>query len=68
MATVDKVCKEEANSFSMFNPDIVRGLYIRGLIYFDVPIYPDDRLKGVSSVFMYCSMLISFTLMSRSKV
>ncbi|WOK96079.1 protein FAM91A1-like isoform X2 [Canna indica] len=45
MATIDKVCKEEANSYVLFDPDIVRGLYRRGLMYFDVPVYPDDRFK-----------------------
>ncbi|KAK9271195.1 hypothetical protein L1049_026785 [Liquidambar formosana] len=45
MATIDKICKEEANSFILFDPDIVKGLYRRGLIYFDVPVYPDDRFK-----------------------
>ncbi|OUZ99593.1 FAM91 [Macleaya cordata] len=45
MATIDKVCKEEANSFVLFDPEIVRGLFRRGLIYFDVPVYPDDRFK-----------------------
>lgn len=44
-ATIDKVCKEEGNSFMAFDPDIVKGLYRRGLIYFDVPVYPDDRFK-----------------------
>jgi len=46
MATIDKVCKEEANSFILFDPDIVKGLYQRGLIYFDVPVHSDDRFKG----------------------
>ncbi|XP_057469977.1 uncharacterized protein LOC130758963 isoform X2 [Actinidia eriantha] len=45
MATIDKVCKEEANSFILFDPEIIKGLYRRGLIYFDVPVYPDDRFK-----------------------
>uniref|UniRef100_A0A5B7A4E7 Protein FAM91A1 n=2 Tax=Davidia involucrata TaxID=16924 RepID=A0A5B7A4E7_DAVIN len=45
MATIDKVCKEEANAFILFDPDIVKGLYRRGLIYFEVPVYPDDRFK-----------------------
>ncbi|XP_042491023.1 protein FAM91A1-like isoform X2 [Macadamia integrifolia] len=45
MAMIDKVCKEEANSFILFDPDIVRGLHRRGLIYFDVPVYSDDRFK-----------------------
>ncbi|XAR62130.1 hypothetical protein NMG60_11016761 [Bertholletia excelsa] len=45
MATIDKVCKEEANSFVLFDSEIVKGLYRRGLVYFDVPVYPDDRFK-----------------------
>ncbi|KAL6006480.1 hypothetical protein ACLOJK_037434 [Asimina triloba] len=45
MATIDKVCKEEANSFVLFDPDVVRALFRRGLVYFDVPVYPDDRFK-----------------------
>ena len=53
MATIDKVCKEEANSFILFDPDIVKGLYRRGLIYFDVPVYPDDRFKGKQSSFKH---------------
>ncbi|KAH8516145.1 hypothetical protein H0E87_004502 [Populus deltoides] len=44
-ATIDKICKEEANAFILFDPDVVKGLYQRGLIYFDVPVYPDDRFK-----------------------
>ncbi|RWW32271.1 hypothetical protein GW17_00003064 [Ensete ventricosum] len=47
MATIDKVCKEEVNSFFLFDPNIVRGLHRRGLMYFDVPVYPDDRFKGM---------------------
>uniref|UniRef100_A0A2P2JCH9 Protein FAM91A1 isoform X2 n=1 Tax=Rhizophora mucronata TaxID=61149 RepID=A0A2P2JCH9_RHIMU len=45
MATIDKICKEEANAFILFDSNIVKGLYQRGLIYFDVPVYPDDRFK-----------------------
>ncbi|KAJ4701387.1 protein FAM91A1 [Melia azedarach] len=45
MAMIDKVCKEEANAFILFDPDIIKGLYRRGLIYFDVPVYPEDRFK-----------------------
>ncbi|XP_029126861.1 protein FAM91A1 isoform X2 [Cajanus cajan] len=45
MATIDKVCMEEANSFVSFDPDIVRDLCRRGLVYFDIPVYPDDRFK-----------------------
>ncbi|KAE9593920.1 putative FAM91 domain-containing protein [Lupinus albus] len=44
-ATIDKICKEEANSFILFDPDVIRGLYRRGLVYFDVPVYPEDRFK-----------------------
>ena len=46
MATIDKVCKEEANSYVLFDPQVIRGLYRRGLMYFDVPVYQDDRFKG----------------------
>jgi hypothetical protein len=46
MATIDKICKEEANSFVLFEPVIIKALYKRGLVYFDVPVYPDDRFKG----------------------
>lgn len=44
-ATIDKICKEEANAYSLFDSEIIKGLYRRGLIYFDVPVYPDDRFK-----------------------
>ncbi|KAH7567713.1 hypothetical protein JRO89_XS07G0129500 [Xanthoceras sorbifolium] len=47
MATIDKVCKEEANAYILFDPDVIKGLFRRGLIYFDVPVYPDDRFKGM---------------------
>ncbi|RAL45653.1 unnamed protein product [Cuscuta campestris] len=45
MATIDKICREEVNSFFLFDPEVVKGLYRRGLVYFDVPVYPDDRFK-----------------------
>lgn len=45
MATIDKICKEEANSFILFDPEIIKGLFRRGLVYFDVPVFPDDRFK-----------------------
>ncbi|KAL7585783.1 hypothetical protein Lser_V15G44506 [Lactuca serriola] len=44
-ATIDKICKEEANAFILFDPSVIKGLYKRGLIYFDVPVYADDRFK-----------------------
>ncbi|OIW04144.1 hypothetical protein TanjilG_00704 [Lupinus angustifolius] len=43
--TIDKACKEEGNSFVIFDPNIVKALCRRGLVYFDVPVYPDDRFK-----------------------
>lgn len=46
MATVEKIREEEANAYILFDPNVIKGLYQRGLIYFDVPIYPDDRFKG----------------------
>lgn len=61
MATIDKVCKEEANSFILFDPDIVKGLFRRGLIYFDVPVYPDDRFKGTLDIFTVFFLVIGFT-------
>ncbi|KAK3230949.1 hypothetical protein Dsin_002830 [Dipteronia sinensis] len=45
MATIDKVCKEEANAYILFDPDVIKGLFRRGLIYFDVSVYADDRFK-----------------------
>lgn len=55
MATIDKVCKEEANAFILFDPEIVKGLFRRGLIYFDVPVYPEDRFKGSFSGVLFSS-------------
>lgn len=60
MATIDKVCKEEVNSFILFDPDIIKGLYRRGLIYFDVPVFPDDRFKGNSIVPIYSFIFFVF--------
>ncbi|XP_019099374.1 PREDICTED: protein FAM91A1-like [Camelina sativa] len=45
MATIDKICKEEANAYILFDPEVIKGLYQRGLVYFDVPVYQDDRFK-----------------------
>ncbi|AEE31769.1 FAM91 carboxy-terminus protein [Arabidopsis thaliana] len=45
MATIDKICKEEANAYFLFDPEVIKGLYQRGLVYFDVPVYQDDRFK-----------------------
>ncbi|CAA7030662.1 unnamed protein product [Microthlaspi erraticum] len=45
MATIDKICKEEANAYILSDPEVIKGLYRRGLVYFDVPVYQDDRFK-----------------------
>ncbi|MCD7462768.1 hypothetical protein HAX54_049333 [Datura stramonium] len=47
MATINKIC-EEANSFILFDPEVIKGLHRQGLVYFDVPVYPDDRFKALS--------------------
>ena len=43
---IDKICKEEINLFGLLDPDVVYGLYRRGLVYLDVPVFPDDHFKG----------------------
>jgi len=53
MAAIDKVCMDEANSFVTFDPDVIRGLCKRGLVYFDVPVYPHDRFKGLFYGFLF---------------
>ncbi|XP_014502963.1 protein FAM91A1 [Vigna radiata var. radiata] len=45
MEAIDKVCLDDANSFVTFDPHVIRGLCRRGLVYFDVPVYPHDRFK-----------------------
>ncbi|XP_027939203.1 protein FAM91A1-like isoform X3 [Vigna unguiculata] len=45
MAAIDKVCLDDANSFVTFDSHVIRGLCRRGLVYFDVPVYPHDRFK-----------------------
>ncbi|CAN6342362.1 unnamed protein product [Urochloa humidicola] len=44
-SAIDKICKEEVNSYVLFDPEVIRGLYRRGMVYFDVPVYPDDRFR-----------------------
>lgn len=70
MATIDKVCKEEANSFILFDPDIVKGLFRRGLIYFDVPVYPNDRFKGTLDIFIvfFFWLLVSLVFYTLSSI
>ncbi|KAF5779297.1 hypothetical protein HanRHA438_Chr12g0569091 [Helianthus annuus] len=43
--TIDKICKEEANAFMLFDPVVIKGLYRRGLVYLDVCVYAEDRFK-----------------------
>ncbi|KAL6880139.1 hypothetical protein ACP4OV_011704 [Aristida adscensionis] len=44
-SAIDKICKEEVNSYVLFDPEVIRGLYRRGMVYFDVPVYPEDRFR-----------------------
>ncbi|KAL9316131.1 hypothetical protein ACSQ67_017132 [Phaseolus vulgaris] len=44
MAAIDRVCMDDAD-FGTFDPHIIRDLCKRGLIYFEVPVYPHDRFK-----------------------
>ncbi|CAL4900191.1 unnamed protein product [Urochloa decumbens] len=46
-SAIDKICKEEVNSYVLFDPEVIQGLYRRGMVYFDVPVYPDDRFRGM---------------------
>ncbi|KAH7301219.1 hypothetical protein KP509_23G016500 [Ceratopteris richardii] len=45
IVVIDKICKEEVNIYGMLDPDVVHGLYRRGLVYLDVPVFPDDYFK-----------------------
>ncbi|XP_024973069.1 protein FAM91A1-like [Cynara cardunculus var. scolymus] len=45
IATIDRICKEEANAFMLFDPVVIKGLYRRGLVYLDVCVYAEDRFK-----------------------
>ncbi|KAE8772298.1 protein FAM91A1-like [Hordeum vulgare] len=42
---IDKICKEEVNSYVLFDPVVINCLYRRGGVYFDVPVYPEDRFR-----------------------
>ncbi|VAH06511.1 unnamed protein product [Triticum turgidum subsp. durum] len=46
---IDKICKEEVNSYVLFDPEVINCLYRRGGVYFDVPVYPEDRFRGLES-------------------
>jgi len=52
MAAIDRVCMDDAD-FGTFDPHIIRDLCKRGLIYFEVPVYPHDRFKGLFYGFMF---------------
>lgn len=45
IVVIDKICKEEVNIFGLLDPEVVRGLYQRGLVYLDVPVFPDDHFQ-----------------------
>nr|CAB3461753.1 unnamed protein product [Digitaria exilis] len=44
-SAIDKICKEEVNSYVLFDPEVIQSLYRRGMVYFDVPVYSDDRFR-----------------------
>ena len=44
----DRLGKEGVNLVGEVDIDVVRSLYRRGLIYLDVPVYPDDHFQGAS--------------------
>lgn len=46
MVVIDKVGKEEVNCVGELDLDVVRGLYRRGLVWLEVPVYPDDHFQG----------------------
>ncbi|KAG8085276.1 hypothetical protein GUJ93_ZPchr0010g9142 [Zizania palustris] len=50
-SAIDKISKEEVNSYVLFDPEVINGLYKRGMVYFDVPVYPDDRFRVLDSSF-----------------
>lgn len=49
----DRMGKEGVNLVGELDIDVLRALYRRGLIYLDVPVYPDDHFQGfsISSLF-----------------
>jgi len=42
----DRLGKEGVNLVGEVDIDVVRSLYRRGLIYLEVPVYPDDHFQG----------------------
>ncbi|KAH6761058.1 FAM91 carboxy-terminus protein [Perilla frutescens var. frutescens] len=45
MATIEKIYTEKKNSFTLFDAEIIKGLYRQGLVYFDVRVDPADCFK-----------------------
>uniref|UniRef100_A0A0E0L1E0 FAM91 N-terminal domain-containing protein n=1 Tax=Oryza punctata TaxID=4537 RepID=A0A0E0L1E0_ORYPU len=44
-SAIDKISKDEDNSYVLFDPKVINGLYKRGMVYFDVAVYPEDRFR-----------------------
>lgn len=44
----DRLGKEGVNLVGEVDFEVLRSLYRRGLIYLDVPVYPDDHFQGSS--------------------
>ncbi|CAI5458032.1 unnamed protein product [Closterium sp. Yama58-4] len=40
-----------------FDDDLVRALYCKGLVYLDVPVYPNDRFRGTNDLVGFDSCL-----------
>jgi hypothetical protein len=49
----DRLGKEGVNLLGEVDIDVVRSLYRRGLIYLDVPVYPDDHFQGASCLSLW---------------
>jgi hypothetical protein len=45
---IDRVAKDHNNMAAEVDLELVRALYRRGLVYFDVPVYSDDRFSSTS--------------------
>ncbi|KAJ7297133.1 hypothetical protein O6H91_Y078500 [Diphasiastrum complanatum] len=45
MLVVEKVSKEDSNRVGELDEDVVRHLYRKGLIFLDVPVFPDDHFQ-----------------------
>lgn len=45
---MDRIAKEHNNMAAEVDLELVRSLCRRGLVYFDVPVYSDDRFSSAS--------------------